>query len=203
MTVRLAVLISGRGSNMTAIMKRAEREDWPVRFLVLANRPRAKGLALAHDMGAETDVLSHRRFGDRDDFDAALAARLVEFGADWVILAGFMRVLGPRFVRPFEGRILNIHPSLLSRHPGLDTHRRALEAGDDEHGCTVHFVDDTLDGGPIIAQSRVPVETSDDESRLAARVLVQEHLLYPQVVADAVFGRLRPLVPSTAGVASP
>jgi len=188
--VRVAVLISGRGSNMLAIVDAARSGGWPCEFLVLSNRKRAPGLDAARARGIATDVLSHRRYADRGDFDAALAARLQAFGARWVVLAGFMRILGPRFVAPFAGRILNIHPSLLPRYPGLHTHRRALEAGDAEHGCTVHLVDDTLDGGPIIAQARVPVLPGDDEATLAARVLVEEHRLYPAVVKDAIEGRV-------------
>ncbi len=201
---RVAVLISGRGSNMLAIVDAARDEGWDVDFLVLANRKRAPGLAAARERGIATDVLSHRRFEDRGDFDAALAARVREFGADWVVLAGFMRILGPRFVSRFPGRILNIHPSLLPKYPGLHTHRRVLEAGDAEHGCTIHLVDDTLDGGPVLRQARVPVLPGDDEGSLAARVLVQEHRLFPAAVRDAIEGRIEApgLLPS-ASLATP
>ena len=151
MTARVAILISGRGSNMLAILDSAEAEGWDVEFsLVLSNRPGAAGLDLAAARGVPTDVVNHRSFGrgQRHLFDAALAQRVLDSGADWVVLAGFMRILGNEFLRHFEGRVLNIHPSLLPRFPGLDTHRRALEAGEALHGCTVHRVDASLDGGP-------------------------------------------------------
>jgi phosphoribosylglycinamide formyltransferase-1 len=175
---------------MLAIIEAARAQAWNSEFLVLSNRKRAPGLEAAAGRGVATDVLSHRRFDDRGDFDEALAARLLDFAADWVVLAGFMRILGPRFTSSFPGRILNIHPSLLPRFPGLHTHQRALEAGEVEHGCTVHLVDETLDGGPILAQARVPVLSGDDPESLAARVLVQEHRLYPAVVRDAIEGRI-------------
>ena len=189
MTARVAILISGRGSNMAAILETAEREAWDCEFcLVLSNKASAAGLELARSKGVPTDVLDHRSFGkgNRHLFDAALAERLQGAGADWVVLAGFMRILGPNFTGPFAGRILNIHPSLLPKYPGLRTHERCLEAGDDVHGCTVHLVDDSLDGGPILAQAEVPVRPGDDPETLAARVLVQEHRLYPAVVRAAV-----------------
>ncbi len=188
-----AILISGRGSNMSSILDLAEAEGWlDAVKLVLSNRPAAPGLDLAGGRGVATDVLNHRSFGrgNRAAFDAALAERLLAAKVRWVVLAGFMRILGADFVSPFAGRILNIHPSLLPRHPGLHTHQRALDAGDSEHGCTVHLVDDTLDGGPILAQARVPVLPGDDADALAARVLVQEHRLYPAVVRSAVRGSL-------------
>jgi phosphoribosylglycinamide formyltransferase-1 len=175
---------------MLSILDAARSEAWDCEFLVLSNRKRAPGLESAAARGIATAVLSHRRFADRGDFDAALAERLVDFGADWIVLAGFMRILGPRFVTHFVGRILNIHPSLLPKFPGLHTHQRALDAGDTEHGCTVHLVDDTLDGGLILAQARVPIVSGDDADRLADRVLVEEHRLYPAVVRDAIAGRL-------------
>ncbi len=196
MTPRVAILISGRGSNMTAILDAAEREGWDAEFcLVLSNRPRAAGLQVAADRGVPTDVVSHRRFppDQRALFDAAVADRLEAAGADWVVLAGFMRILGPRFTDRFAGRVLNIHPSLLPHFPGLHTHERVLAAGHAEHGCTVHLVDDSLDGGPILGQARVPVLPGDDPDTLAARVLVQEHVLYPAIVKAAIEGRLQPI----------
>lgn len=198
MSRRVAILISGRGSNMLAILDAADAQGWDVDFcLVLSNRPKAAGLSVAAERGVPTQVLNHRTFGPqgRDLFDAALADRLAAAGADWVVLAGFMRILGPAFVGRFEGRILNIHPSLLPEFPGLHTHRRVLEAGHAEHGCTVHLVDDSLDGGPILAQARVPVLPTDDEETLAARVLVREHEIYPAVVRAALEGRLNPAPP--------
>jgi phosphoribosylglycinamide formyltransferase 1 len=193
MTARVAILISGRGSNMAAILETAAREGWDVDFcLVLSNKAAAGGLETAAARGIPTDVLDHRSFGrgNRHLFDAALADRLEQVRADWVVLAGFMRILGPAFCDRFAGRILNIHPSLLPRHRGLHTHQRALEAGDAAHGCTVHLVDSSLDGGPILGQVEVPLLPEDDADALAARVLVQEHLLYPAVVRAAIEGRL-------------
>ena len=193
MTARVAILISGRGSNMAAILTTATEQAWDVDFcLVLSNKASAGGLEVARARGIPTDVLDHRSFGrgGRDRFDAALAHRLQEAKADWVVLAGFMRVLGPGFLDPFAGRVLNIHPSLLPRHRGLHTHQRALDAGDPVHGCTVHLVDASLDGGPILAQVEVPVRPGDDADTLAARVLEQEHQLYPTVVRAAADGRL-------------
>jgi phosphoribosylglycinamide formyltransferase-1 len=187
---RVAILISGRGSNMVAIVDAAAAGAWDCDFFVVSNRKRAAGLQAAADRGIPTEVLSHRRFPDRADFDAALAQCLKEASVDWVVLAGFMRILGPRFVRSFTGRILNIHPSLLPKYPGLDTHQRALDAKDTEHGCTVHLVDDTLDRGPVLAQARVAVQEGDDASTLAARVLVEEHRLFPTVVKAAIKGQI-------------
>jgi len=178
---------------MAAILNSAATQGWSDRIaLVASNRPEAQGLSLAEDRGVTTAVLDHRPYGklQRSRFDADLAQLVREHGASWVVLAGFMRILGERFLEHFPGRILNIHPSLLPRHPGLHTHRRVLEAGDSEHGCTVHLVDKSLDGGPILAQATVPVLPDDDEERLAARVLVEEHRLFPQVVRAALEGRL-------------
>jgi phosphoribosylglycinamide formyltransferase-1 len=178
---------------MAAILESADREDWDVEFcLVLSNRPAAPGLELAAARGIPTDVLDHRSFGrgGRELFDAALAARLREARADWVVLAGFMRILGANVLEPFAGRILNIHPSLLPKFPGLRTHERAIEAREAVHGCTVHLVDDSLDGGPILDQTVVAVWEDDDADSLAARVLIEEHRLYPAVVRAAVEGRL-------------
>jgi phosphoribosylglycinamide formyltransferase-1 len=191
-TARVAILISGRGSNMAAILDAAQAQGWDAEFFVLSNKPEAAGLELAASRGIETDALDHRPYGRarRSEFDAALAARLQRAEIDWVVLAGFMRILGPNFVQPFAGRIVNIHPSLLPKYPGLRTHERALEAGDAEHGCTVHLVDDSLDGGPVLAQARVPVQPGDDPDALAARVLVQEHRLYPAVVRSLLAGTL-------------
>ncbi len=198
MTARIAILISGRGSNMTAILDAAREQGWDADFcLVLSNKPGVAGLDAARERGVPTDVLSHRSFGrgGRDRFDAALADRLELAGADWVVLAGFMRILGPNFVGRFAGRILNIHPSLLPKHRGLHTHERALDAGDAVHGCTVHLVDLSLDGGPILGQVEVPVLPDDDADALAARVLKQEHQLYPAVVRAAAEGRLSTTFP--------
>ena len=193
MPTKVAILISGRGSNMAAILDAADREGWDVDFcLVLSNKASAGGLQLAADRGIPTDVLDHRSFGrgNRHLFDAALAERLLAAGAEWVVLAGFMRILGSNFVGPFAGRIMNIHPSLLPKYQGLHTHERALAAGEIRAGCTVHLVDDSLDGGPVLAQAEVPIVEGDDADSLAARVLIEEHRLYPAVVRAAVEGRL-------------
>ncbi len=188
----LAILISGRGSNMAAIIERAQAESWPADFcLVLANNPGAQGLKTAAEHGIPTAVLNHRDYrGRRSEYDSALAARVQSAGATLVVLAGFMRILGPEFTQPFAGRIVNIHPSLLPLYPGLNTHQRAIDAGDSVAGCTVHLVDKSLDGGRVLAQAEVPVLPGDNADTLADRVLIQEHRLYPSVVRDLIDGRL-------------
>jgi len=187
----LVILISGRGSNMQAIVEAAAAEQWPVRIAaVIGNRPDAAGLAWAESRGITTRVVDHRGFPSREAFDTALAEVIDEYSPDAVALAGFMRVLTPAFVQHYEGRLVNIHPSLLPAFPGLKTHCAALEAGAKEHGCTVHFVTAELDHGPIIAQAAVPVSPGDDEAALAARVLVQEHRIYPQAIRWLLEGRL-------------
>jgi phosphoribosylglycinamide formyltransferase 1 len=173
----VVILISGRGSNMQAILE----AGIPVAS-VISNRTDAAGLAIAAQRGVATAVVDHRRFASREAFDAALAAEIDRHAPRLVALAGFMRILTPGFVARFEGRIMNIHPSLLPQFPGLDTHARALAAGAQRHGCTVHFVTAELDHGPIIAQASVPVLPGDTEQSLAARVLAQEHLLYPRAI---------------------
>ena len=173
------ILISGRGSNMEAILK----AGMPAKIAaVISNEPAAAGLATAGSHGVRTAVVDHRRFADRTAFDQALAAAIDDFHPDLVVLAGFMRILGDAFVARYRGRMINIHPSLLPAFPGLHTHRRALEAGVRVHGCTVHFVTSTLDYGPIIVQAAVPVLDADTEDALAARVLREEHRIYPQAV---------------------
>ncbi|MCC7184567.1 MAG: phosphoribosylglycinamide formyltransferase [Rhodocyclaceae bacterium] len=175
----VVILISGRGSNMRAIAEAAI----PMRIAaVISNRPDANGLEYAARCDIATAVLDHRGFSSREAFDAALAAKIDEYAPDLVVLAGFMRILTDGFVRRFEGRLMNIHPSLLPAYPGLHTHRRALEQGVKLHGCTVHFVTAQLDHGPIIVQAAVPVLPGDDEDRLAERVLRQEHRIYPLAV---------------------
>ena len=184
----IVILVSGRGSNMQAIV----RAGIPGARIaaVVSNRPDAEGLAFAAAAGIATAVVDHTAFADRAAFDAALAECLDAYRPDLVVLAGFMRVLTDDFVRRYEGRLMNIHPSLLPSFPGLHTHRRALEAGVRVHGATVHFVTPTLDCGPIVIQAVVPVLADDDESRLAARVLAQEHRIYPQAVRWFVDGRI-------------
>lgn len=185
----IVILISGRGSNMEAIV----RAGIPGARIaaVISNRPGAGGLEFARTHGIATTVVDHTVHPDRAAFDAALAAAIDAHDPDLVVLAGFMRVLTDGFVRRYEGRLLNIHPSLLPAFPGLHTHRRALETGVKVHGATVHFVTAELDDGPIVIQAVVPVQAGDDEAALAARVLVQEHRIYPQAVRWFVDGRLQ------------
>jgi phosphoribosylglycinamide formyltransferase-1 len=189
---RIVILISGRGSNMEAIAERCAAEGWPAQVVaVFANRPDARGLDFARARGLATRVLDHKTFDSRTAFDEALSVAIDEFAPDLLLLAGFMRVLGAAFVRRYEGRMLNIHPSLLPAFPGLHTHRRALEAGCKATGATVHFVTPELDHGPIVMQSVVPVRAHDDEASLAARVLATEHVIYPLAVRWFVEGQLQ------------
>jgi len=177
---RIVILISGRGSNMEAIVEAAAAEGWPATVVaVISHRPQAAGLAWASGKGIPTAVVDHRDHPQRAAFDAALMAAIDAFEPDVVVLAGFMLILGEAFVGHYAGRLLNIHPSLLPAFPGLHTHRRALEAGCTVAGATVHFVTPALDHGPIVAQAVVPVRPGDDEHSLAARVLRSEHRLYP------------------------
>ena len=185
-------LISGRGSNFEAIYKAAKAKSWDVRFTgLIANQPEAKGLEFAKSVGIPTAVIHHRSYPSREAFDEALMQQIDAFGADLVVLAGFMRILTPGFIQHYEGRMMNIHPSLLPRFPGLHTHERALEAGDRVHGATVHFVSAGVDEGPIICQSEVPVLATDTPSELAARVLKTEHQIYPLAVEWFIQGRLQ------------
>ena len=189
---RIVVLLSGRGSNMSAIARAMRSERWPATIAgVIADRPGAAGLQLAAGLGLTGAVIDHRGFGRREEFEQALREAIDALAPDVVVLAGFMRVLGEAFVEHFRGRMLNIHPSLLPAFPGLATHRRALQAGVAVHGATVHFVGTEVDGGPIIAQAAVPVQPDDDEATLSARVLEAEHRLYPMVVRWFVEDRLR------------
>lgn len=191
MSARIVILISGRGSNLGALID-AQRGGVLGGSIVrvISNRPEAGGLARAEEAGISTHVVDHRAYEARDAFDAALREAIDEAKPDLVVLAGFMRVLSEPFVRHYEGRMINIHPSLLPAFPGLDTHRRALAAGATTHGCSVHFVSAEVDGGAVIAQTEVPVLDGDDEDRLAARVLVEEHRLLPEVVAWFCAGRV-------------
>lgn len=192
MKKRVAILISGRGSNMEALIRAAKAPDYPAEIIgVLSNKADAGGLAFAEAHGIATAVRSHKDFVTRDAFDAALDAVLREWRTDIVCLAGFMRVLTPGFVAGWEGRMLNIHPSLLPAFQGLHTHARALEAGVAEHGCTVHFVTAGLDAGPPILTARVPVLPSDTAETLAARVLIEEHRIYPEALAMVARGEAR------------
>ena len=183
----VVILISGRGSNMEALLE----ANLPARVAaVISNEPGARGLDAARRRNLPTAVMDHRAFGNRAAFDAALANEIDRHSPHLVLLAGFMRILTAAFVRAYEGRLLNIHPSLLPAFPGLDTHRRALQAGVRIHGCTVHFVTVELDHGPIVIQAAVPVLPDDTEDALAARVLNEEHRIYPQAVRWFCEGRL-------------
>ena len=194
MSPRVAILISGGGSNMVRLVEDMQAQGHATPVLVLANDPTAGGIDKAARMGVPTAVIDHRPFGrDRAAFEAELIKPLLAARPDVVCLAGFMRVLTPEFVQHFAGRMLNIHPSLLPKYPGLHTHQRALEAGDPEAGCTVHEVTPVLDDGPILGQARVPVLPGDTADTLAARVLVQEHRLYPAVLRRFVAGNREPL----------
>ncbi|SLN71525.1 phosphoribosylglycinamide formyltransferase [Roseisalinus antarcticus] len=194
MTRRVAILISGGGSNMDRLLASMEGSDNARPVLVLSNRADAGGLAKASARGVPVAVVSHKDFPkDRNAFEAALHARFEAAGTDLICLAGFMRILTPGFVGKWTGRMLNIHPSLLPKYPGLDTHARALAAGEAEHGCTVHEVTSELDMGPMLGQARLSVRAGDTAETLAARVLTLEHRLYPQVLARFAAGDRRPV----------
>jgi phosphoribosylglycinamide formyltransferase-1 len=187
----IVILISGRGSNMEALIAARDAGQLPVNIAaVISNRPDAAGLETAARAGIVAHYVDHKGFAERDQFDAALAECIDSFAPDLVVLAGFMRILTDGFVRHYAGRLMNIHPSLLPAFPGLHTHRRALEEGVRIHGCTVHFVTPALDHGPVVIQAAVPVIDGDDEAALAARVLRQEHRIYPQAVRWFAEGRL-------------
>ncbi len=188
---RIVILISGRGSNLQAIVQRCAAEGWPAEVVaVVAHRPGAAGLDFARQHGIATALVEHTRFPSREAFDAELARVIDGFAPDLVVLAGFMRILGDGFVQHYAGRLLNIHPSLLPAFAGLHTHRRAIEAGCKLAGATVHFVTPTLDHGPIVCQAAVPVLPDDTPEALAQRVLAVEHVIYPQAVRWFVEGQL-------------
>jgi len=189
---RAAILISGRGSNMTALIEAAKADEYPAEIaLVVSNRPDASGLKRAREAGVATVVVDHVPFGeDRAAFERALDAKLQEYRIDLVCLAGFMRLLTPWFVGRWSGRMLNIHPALLPQFKGLHTHRRALEAGVKWHGATVHFVVPEMDAGPIVAQESVAVHENDTEAMLAARVLEIEHQIYPRALRALAEGKI-------------
>jgi phosphoribosylglycinamide formyltransferase-1 len=197
MTIKnIVVLISGRGTNLDALLKAASDEHWEARpgarvAAVISNRADAAGLDVARRAGIPIHVISHTAYESRATFDDALRRAIDEYSPALVVLAGFMRVLTPDFVRRYEGRLINIHPSLLPLFPGLNTHRQALAAGVRIHGATVHFVSSEVDGGAIIAQAAVPVRPGDDEASLAARVLEQEHRLLPRASRLVVEGKVR------------
>ena len=189
---RIVILLSGRGSNMQAIVERCAAEGWPAQVVgVVSNKADAAGLAWAAERGIATAVVDHTAFTTREAFDAELARVIDQWSPDLLVLAGFMRILGAAFVRHYEGRMLNVHPSLLPAFTGLHTHRRAIEAGCKLAGLTVHFVTPELDHGPIVAQAAVPVLPGDDEDTLSARVLAREHVVYPLAVRWFVEGKLK------------
>ncbi|WP_299147550.1 phosphoribosylglycinamide formyltransferase [uncultured Tateyamaria sp.] len=193
MTKRVGIFISGGGSNMRALVQDMTRDHGGCPALVLSNNAGSSGIAWARGQGIATEVVDHRPFGpDRTAFERALDAALAPHGLDIICLAGFMRVLTAGFVAPWQGRMLNIHPSLLPKYKGLHTHARALAAGDTEHGCTVHLVTPALDDGPVLGQAKVPVIEGDTPETLAARVLVQEHALYPAALRRFVDGNMTP-----------
>ena len=189
--LRIAVLASGRGSNLAALLGARERSELAAEFvLVASDKAGAGALQLAGEAGVPTLVLDPKKYPDRRAFDLDLFGKLATCGAELVVLAGFMRILDGEAIAPWAGRMLNIHPSLLPKYRGLHTHRRALEAGDLEHGASVHFVTAELDGGPVVAQATLPIEPGEDEHRLAQRLLPLEHRLLPAVVALIAAGRL-------------
>lgn len=189
---RLAILISGRGSNLQAFIDASSRRDISAEIaVVISNNPAAEGLNKAADAGIPTRCIDHRNYPSRESFDAALAQEVQQWAPDAVILAGFMRILTPVFIQPFSGRLLNVHPSLLPKYPGLHTHQRALDAGDSQGGVTVHFVTLELDGGPPIIQARVPILPDDTAQTLADRVIEKEHLIYPLAAQWLIAGRLQ------------
>lgn len=190
-TCDVVVLLSGTGSNLQALIDSTRTGDSPVRIAaVISNRSDAYGLQRARDAGIETRDLDHKAFDGREAFDNALIELIDAFNPKLVVLAGFMRILSADFVRHYEGRLLNIHPSLLPKYKGMHTHQRALDAGDSEHGCSVHFVTEELDGGPLVVQAVVPVESEDSAQSLAQRVHTQEHRIYPLAVRWFAEGRL-------------
>ena len=190
-TCDVVVLLSGTGSNLQALIDSNDIKDSPANIrAVISNRADAYGLQRAQDAGIDTRVLDHTAFEGREAFDAALIEVIDTFNPQLVVLAGFMRILSAEFVRHYQGRLLNVHPSLLPKYKGLHTHQRALEAGDSEHGCSVHFVTEELDGGPLVVQAVIPVESNDSPHSLAQRVHAQEHLIYPLAVRWFAEGRL-------------
>jgi phosphoribosylglycinamide formyltransferase-1 len=188
----LAIIISGRGSNMAAIAHACEHGRISARIArVIADRHGAAGIALAQRLGLSVDVIAHAEFASRDAFEAALGAAIDASGARLVVLAGFLRILSPQFAQRYAGAMLNIHPALLPKFPGLHTHDRALEAGESEHGASVHFVTGALDAGPVVLQARVAVRADDTAASLSARVQHEEHIIYPKVIGWIAANRLR------------
>ena len=194
-TCNIAILISGSGSNLQSFIDQVQSGELKANIsVVISNKPDVRGLQRAHSAGISTEVIEHKLYGSREEFDLALVKTLDKYPVDLVILAGFMRILTPVFIQPYQGRLLNIHPSLLPKYKGLHTHQRALDAGDAVAGCTVHEVTAALDDGPILGQARVPILPDDTAETLAARVLIQEHKLYPAVLRRFVSGERSPLI---------
>lgn len=182
---KLAVLISGRGSNMEAILASTRNKDFPAKIaMVISDNADAKGIETAIKSGIEARKFERKDYSDKANHEAAIMNAIDQSGADIICLAGYMRILSADFTKAYEGRLINIHPSLLPKYKGLDTHQRALDAGESEHGCTVHFVNSEMDGGEIIAQAKVPVLADDTADTLSARVLIEEHKLYSKVIAE-------------------
>lgn len=189
---KILVLASGSGTNFQALMDASRERDFPGQITTLGcNQPKAYVLERAAQANVETFVVNHKEFGSREEFDAALMAHILRYNPDLIVLAGFMRVLTPGFARAFRGKVLNIHPSLLPKYTGLNTHQRALDAGDRNHGVSIHFVTEELDGGPVIAQAEVTVTPEDSSETLADKVRQKEHLLYPIVVRWFCEGRIQ------------
>lgn len=183
MTSRIVVLISGNGTNLQAIIDACKSDGFPGDVVgVISNIPTAYGLTRAKDANIDTSILSHKDFDSREDYDQSLIQVINQYDPDVIVLAGFMRILTPAFVQHFRGKLLNIHPSLLPKYQGLNTHQRAIDAGDTEHGVSVHYVTEELDGGPVILQAKVPIFEGDTAEELASRVHEQEHRIYPLVV---------------------
>lgn len=181
--LKLAIFISGRGSNMNAIHEACKSPEYPAEIsVVLSNRPEAAGLKIAEAAGIPTEIIDHKSYEIREDFEGEIEERLQNYGFDLIVLAGFMRILTSSFVEKWPDQIINIHPSLLPNYKGINTHKRAIEDGKTEGGCTVHFVNPDLDSGPIIAQRQVPILPNDTPKTLAKRVLIQEHILYPEAI---------------------
>ncbi|MFB6422071.1 MAG: phosphoribosylglycinamide formyltransferase [Candidatus Malihini olakiniferum] len=188
----ITVLLSGQGSNLQALIEACSRKYVKANIsAVLSNNPRAFGLLLAQEAKIPSHIIELQRFSSSSFFDAAMAEEIAQYQPDLVVLAGYMRILSQKFVAQFSGKIINIHPSLLPKYPGLHTHRKALESGDKEHGTSIHFVTDELDGGPLILQSKVPVFIEDTEEMLTSRVKTQEHIIYPLVVKWFIEERLK------------
>ena len=182
-TLKLAIFISGRGSNMNAIHEACKSPEYPAEIsVVISNRPEATGLKTAEAAGIPVEIIDHKSYETREDFEDEIEDRLQSYDFDLIVLAGFMRVLTPSFVEKWPDQIINIHPSLLPDYKGVNTHKRAIEDGKTEGGCTVHFVNSDLDSGPVIAQKQVPILPEDTPETLAKRVLIQEHILYPKAI---------------------